>query len=484
MRDIRERLGTAIVLITHNLGVVADIADRVLVMYAGRKAEEAPVARPLRAAAAPVHDRPARRDPAAATKATATRDAGCRRSPAACRRCASCRRRAPSPTAARAPTSSSRSQVPELRDVRPGPPRRLLPPGAGMTRERAPTPALEVVDLVKHFRGRRRDRRRRLDRARGRRRLVHARPRRDARARRRVGQRQVDGRELRPAPDRADRRRRSGCDGADITHLSRRAMRPLRRELHMVFQDPYSSLNPRMTLRRHRRRAAAAAPARAGAATLDARVDRIFDTVGLRTELRYRYPHELSGGQRQRVGLARALILEPSVLVADEPVSALDVSVQASILNLLRDLQRDMGFSCLFITHDLANGRVPLRPRRRDVPRQDRRAGTARGALPQPAASVHAGAALGRGRPRSGRAATRASARCSRATSRARSIRRPAAASARAARSSRSRRRASTDEEPPLREFARGHLVACHLVAPRPPGAAARRRDRRYRRNR
>ena len=121
-------------------------------------------------------------------------------------------------------------------------------------------------------------------------------------------------------------------------------MRPLRRELHMVFQDPYSSLNPRMTVRRHRRRAAAPASDREGR-ELDARVDRIFDTVGLRAELRYRYPHELSGGQRQRVGLARALILEPSVLVADEPVSALDVSVQASILNLLRDLQRDMGFS-------------------------------------------------------------------------------------------------------------------------------------------
>jgi oligopeptide/dipeptide ABC transporter ATP-binding protein len=141
--------------------------------------------------------------------------------------------------------------------------------------------------------------------------------------------------------------------GVDITHLSRRAMRPLRRDLHMVFQDPYSSLNPRMTcgdivgepLRLHHL---------ARGRTLDARVDRIFDAVGLRTELRYRYPHELSGGQRQRVGLARALIVEPSVLVADEPVSALDVSVQASILNLLRDLQRNMGFSCLFITHDLA----------------------------------------------------------------------------------------------------------------------------------
>jgi peptide/nickel transport system ATP-binding protein len=141
--------------------------------------------------------------------------------------------------------------------------------------------------------------------------------------------------------------------GADITHLTRRQMRPLRRELHIVFQDPYSSLNPRMTcgdivaepLRLHKL---------ARGKTADKRVAEMFDVVGLRRELRFRYPHELSGGQRQRVGIARALAVNPSVLVADEPVSALDVSVQASILNLLHDLQRELGFSCLFITHDLA----------------------------------------------------------------------------------------------------------------------------------
>jgi oligopeptide transport system ATP-binding protein len=141
--------------------------------------------------------------------------------------------------------------------------------------------------------------------------------------------------------------------GTDITHLSRRDMRPHRRDLHMVFQDPYSSLNPRLTtgqivgepLRLH---------GLARGRQLEQRVVHLFDLVGLRPELRFRYPHELSGGQRQRVGLARALSVSPSVLVADEPVSALDVSVQAAILNLFRDLQQDLGFSCLFITHDLS----------------------------------------------------------------------------------------------------------------------------------
>jgi oligopeptide/dipeptide ABC transporter ATP-binding protein len=141
--------------------------------------------------------------------------------------------------------------------------------------------------------------------------------------------------------------------GVEITHLSSRQLRPLRRGLHMVFQDPSSSLDPHMTcgdivaepLRLHR---VARGHAR------DVRVANVFDAVGLRQEFRHRHPHELSGGERQRVSLARSLVLEPAVLVADEPVSALDVSVQASILNLLRDLQRGMGFSCLFITHDLS----------------------------------------------------------------------------------------------------------------------------------
>jgi peptide/nickel transport system ATP-binding protein len=141
--------------------------------------------------------------------------------------------------------------------------------------------------------------------------------------------------------------------GDDITHVSRRKLRPLRHQMHMVFQDPYSSLNPRMTCGQ-----IVGEPLRiqrlARGSALDRKVIDLFDSVDLRAELRFRYPHELSGGQRQRVGLARALSVSPELLIADEPVSALDVSVQAAILNLLRDLQAGLGFACLFITHDLA----------------------------------------------------------------------------------------------------------------------------------
>jgi oligopeptide transport system ATP-binding protein len=142
-------------------------------------------------------------------------------------------------------------------------------------------------------------------------------------------------------------------EGTELTQLRREALRRMRREMQIVFQDPYSSLDPRMTVgdivgeplivhgigtRRDR----------------SVRIRELLDTVGFNPSYTNRYPHEFSGGQRQRIGIARALALSPKLIVCDEPVSALDVSIQAQILNLLKDLQHDLALTYLFIAHDLA----------------------------------------------------------------------------------------------------------------------------------
>ena len=139
-------------------------------------------------------------------------------------------------------------------------------------------------------------------------------------------------------------------EGRDISKLSQRDLRPLRREMQMIFQDPYSSLNPRKTVGQivgqpftiHKQ------------GNAKTRVQELLETVGLSPEHYNRYPHEFSGGQRQRIGVARALALAPKLIVCDEPVSALDVSIQAQVLNLLRNLQKDFNLTYVFISHDLS----------------------------------------------------------------------------------------------------------------------------------
>lgn len=159
-------------------------------------------------------------------------------------------------------------------------------------------------------------------------------------------------RALAPTSGKALFRRRSG-ECVDLANIPARELKPLRQEMQMIFQDPFSSLNPRMTVGD-----IIAEPLvihnLASGSQLQDRVSEILLKVGLKPEHRQRYPHAFSGGQRQRIGIARALIMNPSLVVADESVSALDVSVQAQVINLLKDLQQEFGLTYIFVAHDLS----------------------------------------------------------------------------------------------------------------------------------
>jgi peptide/nickel transport system ATP-binding protein len=366
LRGLNADLGTAVVLISHDLGVIANLCSRVLVMYAGEVVEEGAPEDLLSDPRHPytwalLHAAPRLDQAMAGERRLATIEG---QPPDARAWPEGCRFRARCPFAVEAC-----AQHPDL--LRVGPDRsarcwvtqggtRLVPPrpATAASAVRAATngtrPMLEVQGLRKHFV---------LPRD------SFLEPRRVLRA--------VDGVDLTVFPgETVGLVGESGCgkstlarvvmrldeptegmvvfDGTDISHESQARIRPLRRRMQMIFQDPYASLNPRMTVGE-----ILAGPLRLhgladSAAATRARVRELLDLVGLPPTAAARFPHEFSGGQRQRISIARALAVEPVFVLGDEPISALDVNIQAQIINLMIGLQERLGLTYLFIAHDLA----------------------------------------------------------------------------------------------------------------------------------
>ena len=346
MRELKAASGAAIILITHDLGVVAEVCDEVAVMYAGEIVERAPVDELFAAAAASLHGRPARLDSAARPQRLASRhhrghgaqhDGAAARLPL--RPALPVRRRSLRDGAAAAGGGQPRSLV-------------ALHQGAA-GEAGVMTALLEVEDLVKHFVAAR---------------SLFGRPTAFVKAVDGVSFSVDAGRTLALVGE-------SGCgkstvsrlvlrliepdagrirfEGRDLLALDAKQLRAFRRDAQIIFQDPYASLNPRMTVSQILTEPLALHDLRPPARRRE-RVEELLRLVGLEPRFARRYPHEFSGGQRQRIAIARALAVEPKLIICDEPVSALDVSIRSQILNLLRDLQDRLGLAYIFVSHDLA----------------------------------------------------------------------------------------------------------------------------------
>ena len=365
LRALNEGMGTAVILISHDLGVIATICSRVLVMYAGEVVEEGSPRDLLTDPRHPytwalLHAAPRIDSETAGDRRLATIEG---QPPDARAWPEGCRFRARCPFAI-----DACAQHPALLPVAPGRSTRcwatqggapLVPPRPRTTEaparpDAALRPLLDVQGLAKHF----------------------PLPRENFLEQHRV-LRAVDGVDLQVFPgETVGLVGESGCgkstlarvvmrleeptagrivfDGNDISHASQAAIRPLRRRMQMIFQDPYASLNPRMTVGE-----ILAGPLRLhgiaqNAADARLRVGALLDLVGLPPAAAQRFPHEFSGGQRQRISIARALAVEPVFVVGDEPISALDVNIQAQIINLMIGLQERLRLTYLFIAHDLA----------------------------------------------------------------------------------------------------------------------------------
>ncbi|NYI05007.1 dipeptide ABC transporter ATP-binding protein [Allostreptomyces psammosilenae] len=344
LKDLQADMGLSVILVTHDFGVIAETTDRTLVMYRGRKVEEGPTAEVLRAPRHPytralIASVPTLRTPPGSRlltvadflggdddadgEAVAGRDGGQ----------AAAESSAPGPVETASPAAAEAVSAPAV----------AAPEGSAL---------LSVRGLCVDFPVRSAILRRTVEKVRAVRNVSFEIARGESFGL--VGE-SGSGKTTTSRVLVGLERATSGSvrfDGEELTTAPHARRMALARRIQIVFQDPYSSLNPRRTVEE-----IVAAPleihTRATARERRARVRELLELVGLEPAHLHRYPHEFSGGQRQRIGIARALAMEPELIVADEPVSALDVSVQAQVLNLLQDLRRELGVSYLFVSHDL-----------------------------------------------------------------------------------------------------------------------------------